>query len=159
MERILVAIDGSAESLEAAKLAGEFARATGARVVAASVYGIEPIATMAGYAIPEDVAAQWRMQLQSDLEGPWTAPLREMGLDVTTVVEEGRPEDALLNLARDQKADLIVVGSRGRGGVREMFLGSVSHFLTLHAPCPVLVVPPRHSRHPAAAAPAMIGAN
>jgi len=138
---VLVAIDGSDESLEAVAWSADFAQGCGAEVIAASVYGIEPIASMAGYVIPDDLEAQWRAQLESDLKGPWTALLRDRGIAVTTLVAEGRPENELLRLARDNHVDLVVVGSRGRGGVREMLLGSVSHFLTTHAPCPVVVVP------------------
>jgi nucleotide-binding universal stress UspA family protein len=56
-----------------------------------------------------------------------------------TVVEDRHPAEALVTLAAD--ADLLVVGSRGRGGFTEMLLGSVSHAAVLHAVCPVVVVP------------------
>jgi nucleotide-binding universal stress UspA family protein len=58
-----------------------------------------------------------------------------------TVVEERHPADALVELASD--ADLLVVGSRGRGGFQELMLGSVSHASVMHATCPVVVVPSR----------------
>jgi len=74
------------------------------------------------------------------------ALLREVavaGLDVQpTVLQERHPADALVELSSD--ADLVVVGSRGRGGFSHLVLGSVSHAVVLHATCPVLVV---HSRH------------
>jgi nucleotide-binding universal stress UspA family protein len=56
-----------------------------------------------------------------------------------TVVEDRRPAEALVELSTD--ADLLVVGSRGRGGFTELLLGSVSHAAVLHAVCPVVVVP------------------
>jgi nucleotide-binding universal stress UspA family protein len=56
-----------------------------------------------------------------------------------TVVEDRHPADALVSLSSD--ADLLVVGSRGRGGFTELVLGSVSHAAVLHAVCPVVVVP------------------
>jgi nucleotide-binding universal stress UspA family protein len=56
-----------------------------------------------------------------------------------TVVEDRHPAEALVRLAVD--ADLLVVGSRGRGGFSELLLGSVSHAAVLHAVCPVVVVP------------------
>lgn len=56
-----------------------------------------------------------------------------------TVVEERHPADALVELSND--ADLLVVGTRGRGGFRELMLGSVSHACVLHASCPVVVIP------------------
>jgi nucleotide-binding universal stress UspA family protein len=62
------------------------------------------------------------------------------GVDVQpTVVEDRHPAKALVELSTD--ADLLVVGSRGRGGFTEMLLGSVSHAAVLHAACPVVVVP------------------
>jgi nucleotide-binding universal stress UspA family protein len=56
-----------------------------------------------------------------------------------TVVEDRHPAEALVQLSVD--ADLLVVGSRGRGGFSELLLGSVSHASVLHAVCPVVVVP------------------
>jgi nucleotide-binding universal stress UspA family protein len=56
-----------------------------------------------------------------------------------TVVEDRRPAEALVERSAD--ADLLVVGSRGRGGFTELLLGSVSHAAVLHAVCPVVVVP------------------
>jgi nucleotide-binding universal stress UspA family protein len=55
------------------------------------------------------------------------------------VVEDRHPAEALVALSAE--ADLLVVGSRGRGGFTELLLGSVSHAAVLHAVCPVVVVP------------------
>lgn len=52
------------------------------------------------------------------------------------------PADALRRVAADEDAELLVVGSRGRGPVKSTLLGSTSWELTAHAPCPVVVVPP-----------------
>jgi nucleotide-binding universal stress UspA family protein len=59
-----------------------------------------------------------------------------------TVVQERHPADALVELSSD--ADLLVVGTRGRGGFHGLMLGSVTHALVLHATCPVVVVPSGH---------------
>jgi nucleotide-binding universal stress UspA family protein len=56
-----------------------------------------------------------------------------------TVVQERHPAEALIELASG--ADLLVVGSRGRGGFHQLALGSVTHAVVLHATCPVVVVP------------------
>ncbi len=64
------------------------------------------------------------------------------GVEVERVVIDDRhPAEALVQASSD--ADLLVVGSRGRGGFKQMLLGSVSHAVVLHAVCPVVVVPSR----------------
>jgi nucleotide-binding universal stress UspA family protein len=73
------------------------------------------------------------------------------GIDVQrTVVEDRNPAQALVELSAD--ADLLVVGSRGRGGFSSLLLGSVSHAAVLHALCPVVVIPPSAEDRKAAAA-------
>jgi nucleotide-binding universal stress UspA family protein len=57
---------------------------------------------------------------------------------MTTSVQRGHPAEVLLEAAKD--ADLLVVGSRGRGGFSGMLLGSVSTQLAHHASCPILIV-------------------
>nr|WP_316042203.1 universal stress protein [Nocardiopsis sp. CNR-923] len=69
---------------------------------------------------------------------------RTEGLDISAVRMQADPVEALLEAGRD--ADLIVVGSRGRGGVRGLLLGSVSQGVLHHAPVPVAVLPP-HSEN------------
>jgi nucleotide-binding universal stress UspA family protein len=143
VRRILVGVDGSAESLRAvawvAELAGEL---PGVEVVAVSVYGLDPTVSAYGAAyLTTDFWRQWRSEVAADLEGEWTKPLRDAGVKPTTLVEEGQAADVLLGLASEQGIDLIVVGSRGRGHLRGMFLGSVSHTLALRAHCPVVIVP------------------
>jgi nucleotide-binding universal stress UspA family protein len=71
--------------------------------------------------------------------------IREIGVEGvevrSAVVQERHPAEVLVELSAD--AELLVVGSRGRGGFHGLALGSVTHALVLHATCPVVVVPSR----------------
>jgi nucleotide-binding universal stress UspA family protein len=72
------------------------------------------------------------------------------GVDVQrSVLEDRNPAEALVELSAD--AEMLVVGSRGRGGFRSLLLGSVSHAAVLHARCPVVVIPPGAEDRKAAA--------
>jgi nucleotide-binding universal stress UspA family protein len=149
MKRILVGVDGSPESLEAVKWTADLAASLGAEVIVASAFGFYPVATSPSVAtyITQDTIDRWRKDLQHDMDGDWTKPLREAGIKFTTQVKEGHASEVLLQLAQTNNADLIAVGSRGHNAVAEMFLGSVSHNLVLRARCPVVVLPHRQADH------------
>jgi nucleotide-binding universal stress UspA family protein len=68
---------------------------------------------------------------------------REAGVTVSFLVWTGDPGDMIVSAAEAEHADMIVVGSHGRGAVGRLFLGSVSEHVVRNAPCPVLVVRPR----------------
>jgi nucleotide-binding universal stress UspA family protein len=72
--------------------------------------------------------------------------LASSGLPVETRVVDGDPRDVLVEAARATKADLVILGSHGRTGLRKLILGSVASHVVTHAPCSVLIV-----RRPAAA--------
>lgn len=69
--------------------------------------------------------------------GGW---LREQGLTVETTVRDGEPGPAVVEEAKEWGADLVVIGTRGHGGLRRLLEGSVSRYVVDHAPCPVEVV-------------------
>jgi nucleotide-binding universal stress UspA family protein len=68
------------------------------------------------------------------------AGLTARGVAAKGVVEDGDPRLALIDVARREHADLVVVGSHGRTGLPKLVLGSVASHVTTHAPCSVLVV-------------------
>jgi len=145
LQRVLIGIDGSAESLAAAEWLASLEPVLGSiEVTAVAAYGADAVATLPVYVFTDDFWREWRDSLQKDLDGAWTKPLRDAGFKVSALVVEGTPEEVMLRLAGEQQADLIVVGSRGRGHVRGILLGSVSHALAIHAHCPVVIFPHRH---------------
>jgi len=64
------------------------------------------------------------------------------GVEVETHVREGDPAEVIIDVATEQQADLIVVGSRGLTGIKRFLLGSVSHKVSQHAPHSVMIVRP-----------------
>ena len=75
-----------------------------------------------------------------------TQQTMEAGVNAEYSQLRGNPQQTICELASNWSADLIVVGSRGLKGLKEMFLGSVSNYVTHHAPCSVLIVRPRERR-------------
>ena len=73
---------------------------------------------------------------------------RPTGLKVTVLVWTGDPGESIVSVAEAEAADLIVVGTHGRGPIGRLFLGSVSDHVVRHAPCPVLVARPETSARP-----------
>jgi nucleotide-binding universal stress UspA family protein len=66
--------------------------------------------------------------------------LEEDGVRVETHAREGDPADAILDVAEEQGADLIVVGNKGMTGAKRFLLGSVPNKVSHHAPCSVMII-------------------
>ncbi|HVC71471.1 MAG TPA: universal stress protein [Acidimicrobiales bacterium] len=140
-EKIVVGVDGSEPSREALEWAARQAELTGARlsVVTAWAFAEEP--TPFGIVPPILHESESVQEARRDLEEVVAAVrLRHRLVDVQTGVVMGRAAEVLIKAAQD--ADLLVVGSRGRGALAGMVLGSVSEHCVRHAPCPVVVVRP-----------------
>ena len=142
MSTIVVGVDGSRGSVRALEFALEEARIRGAGVKAVSAWHVPATVYNSGFVPvsidPSDYETIARENLETCLE---EAHAGESGVEVTPVLCEGQAADVLVEEARG--SDLLVVGSRGLGGFRELLLGSVSHQCAQHAPCPVLIVPPQ----------------
>jgi len=138
---IVVGTDGSAAAQRAVEWASRCAAAIGATVVA--VYSIELVYPAAPIAVPvlPEIDESRRAEAHAALDEA-CAPLRDTDVPFRTVVTDGNAAAALERVADDENADLIVVGRRGRGGFRELVLGSVSHQLLHHTTHAVVVVPP-----------------
>jgi nucleotide-binding universal stress UspA family protein len=91
--------------------------------------------------VPGDL--QWMVNPREDvaetLEQASTA-MREAGVDVETHAREGDPADAILDVAEEENADLIVVGNKGMTGAKRFLLGSVPNKISHHAPCSVMII-------------------
>ncbi|WP_199432261.1 universal stress protein [Qaidamihabitans albus] len=136
---VVVGADGSAAGAAAVGLAYEEASIRGVPLVAVHTWNDVTVDTSLRMyplsADPAQVDEEERIVLAEQLAG-WQEKYPDV--PVERVVTRGRPVRTLLEHA--ERAQLLVVGSRGRGGFTGMLLGSTSRALVTHAPCPVLVV-------------------
>lgn len=138
--RIVVGVDGSSGSLQALRWAADEARLRGAALEVIAAWHYPVLATIPAFGVQppaEALAEEARKGLVDLLEAEGITSAS--GLTVLERVVEGPPAGALVDAAAD--ADLLVVGSRGRGGFSGLLLGSVSQAVVSHARCPVVVVP------------------
>lgn len=138
---IVVPTDFSAESERAWVLARRMARATGASLVLAHVVVEAPLFSEGPFGAERvrDVYAGARAWAARKLE-EWTDAARGEGLAVRAALRTGTAHRELLALVEAERADLVVVGTHGRGGLDRALLGSVADRLIRLAPCPVLAV-------------------
>jgi nucleotide-binding universal stress UspA family protein len=144
---ILCGVDGSLDSRLALRAAAQLSAQLDARLVVAHVVQTTPATTRIGPIGGPPVLAP---PIGAELEAGRKVlehVVQDEGLDdVERRVVYGFPADRLADLGDEEDADLIVVGSRGRGAFKAAFLGSVSGELIGVARCPVLVVPPGAAR-------------
>lgn len=152
--KILVALDHGDTGDTLFQPALTLAQSTGARLMLLSV--LEPASNgsfatpvYSGYPLPIGVDNIW-LELYREAEAKGLKRLRRftdqaIAAGVTTECTQpmGSPGREICALAQAWEADLIVVGSHGRKGISELFLGSVSNYVMHHAPCSVLVVDAR----------------
>ncbi len=92
--------------------------------------------------LPPTGLTTWRDKLRKDLDGPWTAPLRDAGVSYRPLmVEDDSIDHALLRIAEEEPVDLIVLGARGRANLRERLLGAVTYKVAHLTRRPVVIVP------------------
>lgn len=138
--RIVVGTDGSDTATEAVKQAIELARLTGAQLGIVSAYSAHG-KHGSGSQAPADVQYELgpREDINIVLDGA-AADAKAAGVEVQTHAVEADPADAILNVAEETKADLIVVGNKGMTGARRYFLGSIPNNVSHHARCSVIIV-------------------
>jgi nucleotide-binding universal stress UspA family protein len=140
---IVVGTDGSETATQAVKQAVELAKQINARVELVSAY--EPVSDQRlreeSTQVPDDL--QWMVNPREDVD----ATLREAaelaekaGVSVERFARQGDPADAILDVAEEQNADLIIVGNKGMTGAKRFLLGSVPNKVSHHAPCSVLII-------------------
>jgi nucleotide-binding universal stress UspA family protein len=140
---IVVGTDGSETATSAVKQAVDLAKEIGAKLELVSAY--EPVSDQRlreeRTEVPDDL--QWMVNPREDVDHTLSAAAdmaKEAGVDVETFARQGDPADAILDVAEEQKADLIIVGNKGMTGAKRFLLGSVPNKVSHHAPCSVLII-------------------
>lgn len=143
-KRIIVPLDGSDFSFRAAQYAINLARLTGGEILCihaiADLPYIEYMAPAGGLTVPRYIQEakkqtdEWFSQVKS------RAAKEGVKITAETIFSPPSVAESIINYASKQKADLIVIGTKGRSGLKRLVLGSVASTVVAHASCPVLVV-------------------
>ena len=134
---ILLPVDGSEHATRAAAYASKIAGLMSAQVRLLYCHRPFPIKLGEPYfqkAIDKIVDGA------NTLLEPFRQTLAEKGVDCADLVMEGPPAEKICDVARIEKCEMIIMGSRGRSDLKGLLLGSVAHRVLQQAPCPVLVV-------------------
>ncbi len=140
---IVVGTDGSETASEAVRQATDLAKAVGSRIHLVSAF--EPVGSQRlreeRVEAPDDM--QWMVNEREDVDATLREAgekIEEAGVKVETFARQGDPADAILDVAEEQNADLIIVGNKGMTGAKRFLLGSVPNKVSHHAPCSVMII-------------------
>jgi nucleotide-binding universal stress UspA family protein len=136
MKRLLVPVDGSKSSDDAVRYACNIAEKFGSELLLLTV--IPPpiiLGVEAGIIDYRPLEESGRRVLENTKK-----IVDSFKMQASTRLETGQVADTIINVAKEEDIDLIVIGSRGLSGAKRFLLGSVSNSVSHHAPCPVLIV-------------------
>ncbi len=149
ISKILVPVDYSEPSLQALVVAGALARRLGAKLDLVHVWD-EPRYVANAQVVSEDGHRSLFDLIREGAEREMQEFVARAGLPEGVIerqrLEAGEPASTLLRCIKDSDVDLVVIGSQGRGGVRQLLIGSVAAKLVRLAHVPVLTVPPQASQ-------------
>ncbi|HEU4944643.1 MAG TPA: universal stress protein [Solirubrobacterales bacterium] len=141
--RIVVGTDGSDTAAEALRQAVDLAKISNAQLSVVSAFEPVPKRRVAEEMEGAPADVQYEIGPREDVNlvlDAAAAAARKEGIEVQTHPVEADPAEAILNVAEETNADLIVVGNKGMTGARRFLLGSVPNNVSHHAPCSVIIV-------------------
>ncbi|HXP52984.1 MAG TPA: universal stress protein [Bacteroidia bacterium] len=139
-KNILIAVDGSECSKNAAKNGIELAKQLSASVIVLCI--IDMTNAVSSTAVNGIIDSEMIKVYQEEAELTVSEIVKENPYDkISTLTEEGIPQYEIRNIARSKKADMIIMGTHGRTGLQHLLMGSVAEFVIRHSTIPVLVVP------------------
>ena len=136
-EKILVAIDGSRVSDNILEQAISMGRICNSQIYIISVIELYPESIALAPALEEKLSKDARQTLEKAKQ-----MVESETIPCETIVRiGGKPHEFIVQEAKERDIDLIVMGARGKTGLKGLFMGSVTERVIGHAPCPVIVVP------------------
>ena len=140
VQRILVPLDFSRHADFVLEWAAHLAKEHSSRLLLLHAYHLPvEFQQLEGAYLPQDFWASVKAEAEQNLQR-YAEPLRAQGLAVDVIVREDYPATVIEQEAVDQRADLIVIGTRGLSGLKHLLLGSIAERVVQKAPCPVLTV-------------------
>ena len=141
--RIVVGTDGSETAKEAVRQAIDLARQVGASLDVVSAFEPVPQTRLREerQQVPQDL--EHTVSPREDVDATLAEAVKEIeasGVEVNTFARQGDPADAIIDIAEEENADLIIVGNKGMTGAKRFLLGSVPNKVSHHAPCSVMIV-------------------
>ncbi|EAT59935.1 universal stress protein [Chlorobium sp. BLA1] len=133
IKKIICPVDFSELSRKSLQYANEFAKLSGGEVFLVGVIENDPTINYSHGLDAERAEAEKKLALLIDEE-------QMAGIVSDYVIYEGFAEECIIDYAKRKEADVIVMGSHGRRGLKRMILGSVAEHVVRRAPCPVLIV-------------------
>ncbi|NLO20445.1 MAG: universal stress protein [Syntrophomonadaceae bacterium] len=142
-KQILVPVDGSDFATNAARKALVIAQKHDSKITLLHVVNHSQLFSMGS---PQSLPVITDLMIEGVIKGAekiledTRQALGPSKVEIETKIEWGTPAQVIINLARNQACDLIVMGSRGLSKMSGLFLGSVSDRVTKIAPCPVMLI-------------------
>ena len=134
---ILIPVDGSAHANRAAEYTVKMAALMNARTLLLHCHRPFPLKLGEPYF---QKAIDKIIQRSGELLDPFRTLFDNHGMDYSELIMEGPPGEKICDVARIEKCEMIIMGSRGRSDLAGLFLGSVAHRVLHQAPCPVLII-------------------
>lgn len=149
INKVMIAIDGSDTSKKAAEVGIDIARRANGSIIAVYVMDISRLSHLPGYTTLPGLKEKILALMQD--EGQQATDFvrdrsKNMGVASRFIIAQGNPAEEILKAAREEEADIIVMGKIGRTAVEKFLLGSVAEKVVLQSTIPVLLIKEDESR-------------
>ena len=135
----MVPVDGSDNSYRALEAALVLSENLESNVTAIHVMEQIPITHIESEKLLNELLTAHKKESQAILS-KCSEIARQKGLNIKTILLQGNPTSIILGFSKNEKFDLVIMGSRGRGVFKELILGSLSNKILHHSPCAVMII-------------------